>query len=138
MYIQKIDFSQAIFREIRETISRYSDSLLTQCSLRAEEEVRSRLAARYDIGQELSKTGDNRNAMLVGLTVDIAIYYMYKTQESIPNIRVKAYDDAVAILKDLASGLASLSNIPLAATDGEAVVAGTIAFGSRIQRNNDM
>lgn len=136
-FITKIDFSDALFREIRDTITRFSDTLLTNASLRAEQEIIARLSAVYDIVPELTKTDTDRNQLLVGLCVDMAIYFLYKTQETIPNIRVKAYDDAVALLKDLATGVANLPGVNPAPTDGDnAILAGQIAWGSRIKRDN--
>lgn len=137
-FITKIDFSDALFREIRDTITRFSDTLLLNASLRAEQEIISRLSAKYDIVPELAKTGTDRNQMLVGLCVDMAIYFLYKTQETIPNIRVKAYDDAVALLRDLAKGLANLPGVDPAPTEGDGAVTGNIAYGSKPRRDTDL
>lgn len=136
-FITTLDFSAAIFREIRENITRFSDTLLLQSSLRAEQEIIIRLSARFNIAPELAKTGSDRNAMLIGICVDIAVYHLYKTQETIPNIRVKAYDDAIDLLKDLANGLANLPGVEAAPTEGENAIVGTIAWGSRRKRDND-
>lgn len=135
-YITIQDFSQAILLEIRHALSRYSDEIVIQAALRAEREMESRLSARYKIADELAKTGAARNAMLVGVCVDIAIYYLYGTQESIPNIRVKKYDDAVAILRDIAKGLSNLTGLPLAPAEGTGSIAGNIAHGSQTKRDN--
>ena len=137
MYITTLDFSEAIYREIRETISRYSETFVSHHSLRAEREVEARLSTRYDIAVELVKTGNSRNQMLVGITRDIAIYYMYLTQETRPNIRVKAYDDAIALLKDIAAGKASL-DLPPAPTDPGESQSGLIAWGSNQRRFNEI
>lgn len=139
MFITTLDFSSSIFREIREAITRFSETALTECSLRAEQEMISRLAAKYDIVPELAKTGNNRNKMLVGLCVDMAVFHLYKGQENIPNIRVKAYDDAVKLLKDIATGVAALPGVNPAPTEGDnAVKVGQIAWGSKPRRNTDL
>lgn len=138
-FIAKIDFSDALFREIRETITRFSDTLLINASLRAEQEIISRLSAKYNIVPELAKAGTDRNQMLVGLCVDMAIYFLYKTQETIPTIRVKAYDDAVDLLKDLATGVANLPGVDPAPTEGDnAILSGQIAWGSRPKRDTNL
>jgi hypothetical protein len=138
-FITTLDFSNALFREIRETITRYSDTLLLSCSLRAEQEIIARLSAKYHIKPELEKTGTDRNAMLVGVCTDIAIYYLYKTQETIPNIRVKAYDDAIALLRDIATGVANLPNVPPAPIEGaESIKVGVVAHGSHPKRDNSL
>lgn len=136
-FISTQDFSQALFREIREGITRYSETTLTTACLRAEQEIIARLSARYLIKPELEKVGELRDTMLVGICVDIAIYHLYKTQENIPNIRVKAYDDAINLLKALSDGSANLPGVPVAPTEGENAVIGNISYGSRRKRDND-
>lgn len=138
-FITTLDFSNALFREIRETITRYSDALVLNCALRAEQEIIARLSAKYNIRIELEKTGTARNAMLVGICTEIAIFHLYKTQETIPNIRVKAYDDAIALLRDIANGVANLPGVAPAPTQGtDAIQAGVIAWGSHPKRNNTL
>lgn len=46
--------------------------------------------------------GDNRNQELLNYTIDIALYRMHKriAPRNIPDLRVKAYDDAIRWLKD--------------------------------------
>ncbi len=50
--------------------------------------------------------GDNRSQLIVSHTMQIALYYLHKTiaPTNIPEMRVKAYKDALAYLYDLAYG----------------------------------
>lgn len=59
-------------------------------------------------------TGDNRNQQLVMYVIDITLYHVHKriAPRNIPDLRVKAYDDAIRWLKDAAKGDFITANLP--------------------------
>lgn len=135
MYITPDDFDKAIYPEIRQAISRNSILYVEHQINIALALIQSKLSARYDIIAEFAKTGNDRNSLLVAIAKDIAIYYLYETQESIPDHRVKRYDDQIAFLKELTRGEADLAGIPSAPTN-TTTPQGNMAFGSEPKRNN--
>jgi phage gp36-like protein len=52
------------------------------------------------------EAGDSRNSLLLDRVLDMTIYYMHKAiaPRNIPELRVKAYDDAIEWLKAAANG----------------------------------
>jgi phage gp36-like protein len=138
MYITTEDFDKAIYPEIRQAISRNSQIYAEHQINIALSMIQSKLSARYDILLEFSKIGIDRNYLLVSIAKDIAIYYLYETQESVPDHRVKRYDDAIDFLVKINRGedeLAGLSKAPVI-TDPNAPKRGNTAFGSETKRNN--
>ena len=58
--------------------------------------------------------GDNRNQQLVMYVIDITLYHIHKriAPRNIPDLRVKAYDDAKKWLKDAAQGDYITADLP--------------------------
>jgi hypothetical protein len=79
--------------------------------------------------------GDNRSAKIVAAMVEVSLYSMLKriAPNNVPDIRVKAYDDAIQWLKDCASGEVT-PNLPLIA---EYRKGQRIRYGSRQQKNQN-
>ncbi|GHV13604.1 hypothetical protein FACS1894169_00970 [Bacteroidia bacterium] len=69
-------------------------------------EINKRLAGRYDMANVLNKTGDDRDAYIVMITIDIAIYHLYsqKAPRQIPEYRQIRYDTALEFLRDAGTG----------------------------------
>ncbi len=135
MFLTKTDLSSGVFPEIRDELARYSDSvILGHCST-AEYEVEGRLSQRYHIRPELEKLETDRNPLLVQITRDIAIWHLYQVAETLPNKVAKRYEDALQTLKDIASGVMILANVPSAPPASEGTPVGDqIGFGSRTPR----
>jgi hypothetical protein len=70
------------------------------------------IGAAYTLGAGLLPTsaswinGDNRSQQMVSCLIDIALYHLHKriAPRNIPELRVKAYDDAIAWLKKAMKG----------------------------------
>lgn len=78
--------------------------------------------------------GDNRDKLLVMYIVDITLYHVHKriSPRNIPDIRVKAYDDAISALKkDFAEGAATPIMPVKQPRQG-----GRIRFGGNIKNTN--
>jgi len=60
--------------------------------------------------------------MINKLSVDISIYHLYSRRQNLLNESVmKRYDDAIKFLKDVARGLAEITDVPPPATDSDQV-----------------
>jgi phage gp36-like protein len=138
MYITTEDYDKSIYPEIRQAISRNSIQYAEHQINIALALIQAKLSARYDILGEFAKLKEARNFLLVSVAKDIAIYYLYDTQESIPDHRVKKFDDAMEFLSDLATGKATLAGVPAAPLIADPTLAprGNMAFGSDEKRNN--
>ena len=77
--------------------------------------------------------GDSRSAKMVMSMCEITLYHLHKriAPNNIPDIRVKAYDDVIAWLKDCASGNVT-PNVPLLQTIDHIT---RIRSGARRSRN---
>ncbi len=121
MYLTPADIAADLYPEIAAAIGRQdaSGALLPHIQ-RALGLVRSRLATRYDMATELAKSytsggttdADPRNALLVSIAASIAIYFFYRTQEAMPALRRKHYEDALAELALLQDGKSILDGVP--------------------------
>lgn len=135
MFLTKTDLSSAIYPEVRDMLTRYSDALiLVHCS-NAVAEMESYLAQRYNIRPELEKTGDLRNQLLVQIARDIAIWNLYQHAETIPNKVVKRYEEAKDYLRDLAKGDIILPGVGSAPKPPVGTPAGDqIGYGGKLPR----
>ena len=137
MYLTTDDFNKSIYPEIRNAISRGDATYVEHQINIALSIIRAKLSIKYDMDTEFSKTGNDRNHLLLSIAKNIAIYNLYDTQETIPEHRVKRYDDAMDFLKDIVNGKAVLVGLALVPQE-DTSVKGNMAFGSEPKRNNRM
>lgn len=88
---------------------------VTQAITEAEAEVNGYVATRYAV-PVAAPVPD----LVKKLSVDIAIYNLYRRRQRIPENVTKSYDDAVAKLKDIAKGLITLGIDPPPAESSKA------------------
>lgn len=107
MYVTEDDFLNLIAKDdfdaaLEEGFTSMEAITRTACST-----VRGYLYQRYRIGSEYNRTGDERNAHLVMIVCDIALYILFSslpgrlTDEDIRKIR---YDAAIKWLEQVAAG----------------------------------
>ena len=87
-------------------------AVVTRAIADADEEIDSYLSVRYAL--PFSATPNRVRS----LSVDIAIYHLYKRRRGAPEARAQAYKDALAFLKDVAKGTANL-DVPDPSGDSE-------------------
>lgn len=135
MFINEEDLSTGLYPEIKGLLSRFSQvAILTACKT-AEREIESYLSKRYLIRPELEKATEERDALLVMVCRDMAIFHLYAPAETLPGRVVKRYDEAIRVLEDYATGKMTLPGVP-AAPEPETGTpdANMIGFGSRPPR----
>ncbi|MGA0556541.1 phage protein Gp36 family protein [Larkinella sp. VNQ87] len=134
MFLTKADLSSDLYPELRELITRYSDTALYAHLVRAEGEIQTYLGARYDIDPELAKTGDNRHKLLLSIAKDLSVYHLYTPLETVPDKRKNRYDQAIRMLEWIAAGKMILPGVPLAPVPEDGPAPGQIAFGYNPRR----
>lgn len=112
-----------------QEIADYDDTILTACIRAAISRVRSYLSGRYDVEAIFSATGEERNADLLEICKNTALWFLIRRNNmDILYNRVKeTFDRDMAYLKDIASGAVPIG-LPLRETDGKPI--GAIRSGS--------
>ena len=113
-YIELDDYSVSVSFEELDTIleaasDRYTaskDEVRAKCEKRAESKIRNFLSAKYNLDIEFSKTGDDRNASLLGVYVDLSLCSIYKavSPDDIPEMRQRTCEMAIQMLEDWRDG----------------------------------
>jgi len=112
MYLSIDDIKQGIYAEILNVLTREEENVNTAIK-EAMAEVRAYLSARYDMIEEYSKTGNERNIMVLKVVRDIAIYNCYKLSNPVnmPERRVQSYHDTIKLLKDFQGEKAAIPGL---------------------------
>lgn len=112
-----------------QEIAEYDDTIVQACILAAVQRVTRLLSGRYDVEKIFSATGDERDAELLEITKNIALWFLCRRcNVDILYNRVKeAYDRDMAYLRELMKGDIP-SGLPLRETDGHPI--GAVRFGS--------
>ncbi len=136
-YINQSDIEGAgMYPEILKTLSREPEYIITAIA-DAEAEVRAYLTARYEIDQELAKTGSSRNILVVKIVRDVAIYNIYNISNPVnmPESRVQNYKDKIAFLKEVQAERASIDGLTRK-TNAETGGSNYLKFGGNTPRSN--
>ncbi len=69
-------------------------------------EIKKHIGGRYDMEAIFGKTGEDRDAYILMITIDIAIYHLYsqKSPNKIPEYRQIRYDNALEWMRDVGNG----------------------------------
>jgi phage gp36-like protein len=139
MYLSENDLKKGIRGEVLQVITRESENV-SQAIEEAQAEVASYLSARYNIAQELEKTPDDqRIVMIVKLVRDIALYNCFNIANpvSIPENRIKSYDNAVKFLRDCQAEKAAIPDLDRLNAGADGTVSSSyIVSGGNAKRNN--
>jgi len=132
-FLERSDLSDNIYDEILNAITRNNNHIVEVAIDTAIAEARSYLNARYDTDAIFSATGNARNPIVLNFTKDIALYHIHSIHDpnTIPDIRVKRYDDAKNWFKAV-NKLQINPDLPELAS-GDRLY---IQYGSNPKRNN--
>jgi phage gp36-like protein len=135
MYLQPEDLERGARGEHIAVVARNVENM-NQAIVEAQAEVESYLTARYDIRAEFAKTGRGRLPMVVKLVRDIALYncFCIASPVSMPESRVKAYDNAIRYLKEVQAERASIDG--LTRLTGPTGTSSYVSFGGNRKRKN--
>ena len=106
MFLTDTDYRVVIGEPAFKVISQASHEVIARAEQEAIEEISGYLRPKYDTQAIFSVEGDNRNAQIVMVTADVALYHMVS---SLPNrlgyeIREARYKRAISWLEGVAAG----------------------------------
>ena len=131
MFLEDRDYKVVCNDDTLDIITQSDEQTRRDAERSAQEEVEGDLRARYDTAKAFAQTGDKRNAMLVRVTVSIALFYL---GQSLPQFmgneqRETMYNNAIAWLKDVQSGKA-MPDLPLYESEDGEDPQNPVRFGS--------
>ncbi len=139
-FLTEDDYSVLLRNEIKSALlNNYTDSKLHRAEDMAISQITNYLCGRYNVDiifLNENITTDTRNANLVMITIDCAIYHLYTSTAPnlIPKHRAERYQDALNWLKDVAKGTIK-ANLPTI-EDSNGNVLYPIKISSRQQSQN--
>ncbi len=157
MFTQPEDLKNTIYEYQVEQITDGDESIVVQALMAAESEVKSYLMGndrkewldgrpRYDVEAIFSKTGTERNPLILAHVLTIAKWWIAELC-NVDFIYEKAkdrYDRSIDWLKQLSAGKVNLSDLPvLGDTTSPSTATGTVAdpnswsYGSRLKFNHE-
>jgi hypothetical protein len=106
MFITNEDYSVQARNEILELLDGTLEYKLRAAEGMAIAQIKMKAGGRYNMEEVFSKRGDERNAFIVMITIDIAIYHLYsqKPARKIPEPRKDRYNDAIIWLDAVHDG----------------------------------
>ena len=131
--ISKADLKLSILEDELDEITRGDDAIVTAAINSAQGEMRTYLYDSYDVDTIFSQTGDARNAMLVNLLADMAVYLIVASVQAGQDLedRRARYKRAITWLKE-AQDTKTYSDLPRRETTQQT----HFSFGSNSKRNN--
>ena len=120
-FLTKTDFKAVCDPVTLDVINQADDDNLNRAIGYAQEEVASYLRSRFDVTAAFAKEGSERNAQLVMIMCDVALYHLvaWLPKRIGFDIRETRYNNAIDWLKNVQSGKASPDLPPLTNEAGE-------------------
>lgn len=93
-FILKADLLKFIESSQLTVISQADDTIISDVIDMAEEEVKGYMRHRYDVAVIFAQSGTSRDAKLVQVVTDVALYHLFTTvvPRNIPIVRLQRYD----------------------------------------------
>lgn len=136
MFIEKDELKSAIYEYQIAEITEADDAIVLMAISAAVAEMKGYLRSQYDTEQIFSATGDNRNALVLELCKNIAVWYLIRlcNVDMIYEHVKDRYDRAIEWLKQVASGNIAPELPPKTDDDGD--IATRFQFGSNVKFNS--
>ena len=114
-FITEADYAMQIKQEIIRLLTSPTEWYISAKLVRAEQtaiaQIKNRIGKRYDCAAIFSALTepDVRDAWIVTITIDIALYHLYSQtgMKDLPEHRAQRYQDAIDWLKDVGNGTTS-------------------------------
>ncbi len=136
-FITDQDYTVLIRDEIKGILyENYTETKLRSAEQMAISQVKNYLAGKYDVATIFEAVDTERNAHIVMVTLDCALYHLYTSTvpKRMPEIRANRYQDAIVWLKLVASGDA-MADLPIKKDDNGNEIQG-IKFSSKHKQEN--
>lgn len=131
MFLTEDDYKVVCDDDELDVLTRSDPTTRQKAERVAREEVASYLRPRYDTDKAFAAEGDNRNDMLVQVTVNIALFYLahWLPQSLALDGRQELYDNAIAWLTKVSKG-GTMPNLPTyTSEDGQTDTSNPMRFG---------
>lgn len=134
-FIAKPDFQTAIDGKVLDDITQVNDIKLSAAAEFAVRFMEGYLNARYDVKTIFSKSGNERDEVIKGYAVDIAIYRLHSliSPRKIPKYRKENYELAVEWLENVCAAKINPPGLPLIQDNKSR---DSIMFGGNDKREN--
>ena len=131
MFLQDSDYRVVCDADELDVLMQGDPEIRRRAERVAMEEVASYLRARYDTDKAFAAEGDDRNAMLVQVTVNIALYYLahWLPQSLALEGRQDLYDNAIDWLGRISKGTAMADLPTYTGENGETDISNPMRFG---------
>lgn len=135
MFITEEDYIQ-ISADALNILKQSKENNRIMAEERAKETVSSYLNARYDMDKAYMAEGEERSLVLVGLVIDMALYYMILSlpQRMGYEIRKEQYEKALELLRQIQAGKASM-DLPLITDESGKVENLSVRIGTGTKNN---
>ncbi len=141
MFLSSEDYSVVTCPSDLDIICQSSDEIRQRAERTAMEEISGYVRARYDIDEAFSKSGSERNPLLVQLTVSISLWWLGLWLPGMMggDMRQTLYDNAIARLKDIQRGQFTPDFPEYSSEDGtqDSSSANPLHFGSMRKQSYD-
>jgi phage gp36-like protein len=133
-FIQQQDFTSHIREHRLDQVTNLEDEHIDNAEARAIGFIKSHISNRYDCEAIFEATGNDRDPVIMGYTIDIALYYLWRlvAPRKVPTYVKEAYDDAKEWLLGVQAGEITPDGLPTTTNE----IAGTIKWGSNPKRSN--
>jgi phage gp36-like protein len=138
IFLQIEEFKRHIKQDSLDRIIADDQGILYGSELAALEEMQSYLGVRYDNAIVFSRTGTDRNPLVVMRLIDIVLYHIHSrlNPSQVPQLRIDRYEMALEWLRMAAAGKLAL-NLPVKpGADGQPSPGGTISYQGETKRLN--
>ena len=96
MFLTPDDYKYLIKEDILSRIVSHDMSQVASAQMWAQELIESYLREKYDVAQVFNKTGEDRNALIMGIMMDLVIHKLHsRSNVEIPTARIQAYETAM-------------------------------------------
>lgn len=136
-FLTETDYQTRLSDRVIDLLTGDINTVLDTASNEACGVIRDRLYDKFQIDSEFTKTGTDRNSMLIRYALSIAVYSLYSRvpDEEIPERVIKDYDDAMSDLRLIAQGKLSCTLTLNIDSDGETKV--RLRMGSNDPRSHN-
>lgn len=139
MFLSDTDYITVAGKDSLKVLQQHDDENRLRAELAAIDEVKMYLASRYDTDAIFNAENDSRSALIVMITVDIALYHLVS---ALPGkmgheIRETRYKRAVELLKDTQRGNVAADLPTKTGLDGEEDIYNPIRYNAGQKNNYD-
>ena len=118
-FIQPSDCYASVHHEILDSLTRNDNAIIEICGYRAISEMRGYLSKRYDCNEIFKQIDENRNQLIVMMTIDLIVYHIFCIHNplKLSQMRKDRYDRAMEWLRNVAKGNIDIDGAPLLPED---------------------